>query len=279
MYKGIVDGELTITGAAIQPIIGGQIKLIDGQIFLPAKVEDQEETVAQINQWVKRRSRQNNANSQFISFIPELQNFQLSLENLFIEVLPLFRFDFGGDVMISGSLTDFTSVKPEGKIDVNRGLVNFLDTRFFVERRKDNKIVFIPEKGLLNPSLDISMRAIVSEVPDTARNFRTGDTTEIPDDSLSKVQRIDIDLSLDGPLSQLTPNLGKDANQVCQINNLLKPIQNTTHLSETDLETASICLQAITTKGTVGEQLLSNPVINLTSNPPRSQGEIVRLLG
>jgi hypothetical protein len=279
LYKGIVDGELTITGAAIQPIIGGQIKLIDGQIFLPTKVEDQEETVAQINQWVKRRSRQNNANSQFISFIPELQNFQLSLENLFIEVLPLFRFDFGGDVMISGSLTDFTSVKPEGKIDVNRGLVNFLDTRFFVERRKDNKIVFIPEKGLLNPSLDISMRAIVSEVPDTARNFRTGDTTEIPDDSLSKVQRIDIDLSLDGPLSQLTPNLGKDANQVCQINNLLKPIQNTTHLSETDLETASICLQAITTKGTVGEQLLSNPVINLTSNPPRSQGEIVRLLG
>ena len=279
LYKGIVDGELTITGAAIQPIIGGQIKLIDGQIFLPTKVEDQEETVAQINQWVKRRSRQNNANSQFISFIPELQNFQLSLENLFIEVLPLFRFDFGGNVMISGSLTDFTSVKPEGKIDVNRGLVNFLDTRFFVERRKDNKIVFIPEKGLLNPSLDISMRAIVSEVPDTARNFRTGDTTEIPDDSLSKVQRIDIDLSLDGPLSQLTPNLGKDANQVCQINNLLKPIQNTTHLSETDLETASICLQAITTKGTVGEQLLSNPVINLTSNPPRSQGEIVRLLG
>ena len=82
LYKGIVDGELTITGAAIQPTIGGQIKLIDGQIFLPTKVEDQEETVAQINQWVKRRSRQNNANSQFISFIPELQNFQLSLVNL-----------------------------------------------------------------------------------------------------------------------------------------------------------------------------------------------------
>ena len=279
LYKGIVDGELTITGAAIQPIIGGQIKLINGQIFLPTKIENQEETVAQINQWVKRRSRQNNTNNQFISFIPELQDLQLSLENLFIEVLPLFRFDFGGDVMLSGSLTDFTSVRPEGEITINKGLVNFLDTRFFVERRKDNKIVFVPEKGLLNPSLDIAMRAIVSEVPDTSRNFRTGDTTEIPDDSLSKVQRIDIDLSLDGPLSQLIPNLGKDINQVCQINNLLKPIQNTTHLSERDLETASICLQAITTKGAVGEQLLSNPVINLTSNPPRSQGEIVRLLG
>ena len=85
LYKGVVDGELTITGSAIQPIIGGQIKLTDGQIFLPTKIENREETVAQINQWVKRRSRQNNANNQFISFIPELQNFQLSLENLFID--------------------------------------------------------------------------------------------------------------------------------------------------------------------------------------------------
>jgi translocation and assembly module TamB len=279
LYSGLVDGKIIVTGTAIQPVVGGQVKLANGQIFIPTQIESQEETVAQINRWVIPRNRQRADNNQPVLFVPKLQDFEVSLDNLFLELLPLFRFDFGGNIIVNGSLSDLTALEPDGQIILNRGLINFLDTRFFVERRKENRIVFVPEKGLLNPTLDLAMRTIVSEVPETSKKFRAGETTEIPDDSLSKVQRVDISLALNGPLSQLLPNLGKEGTQVCQIQDPLKPITNTTRLSQEDLDKVSTCLQTLAAQGTSDEQLLSNSLINLTSSPPRSQGEIVRLLG
>ena len=158
-------------------------------------------------------------------------------------------------------------------------MVNFLETRFFIERRSPNTITFSPDKGLLNPTLNLGMRTIVSEVPNTSKKFRAGDKTEIPDDSLNKVQRVDINLGLNGPLSQLLPNLGREGYEICQLQDPLKPIQTTTRLSQDDLDKVSTCLQTLANQGNTDEQLLSNSVINLTSSPPRSQGEIVRLLG
>ncbi|MGK7956722.1 MAG: translocation/assembly module TamB domain-containing protein, partial [Crocosphaera sp.] len=279
LYRGLVDGSVKITNSALQPVVSGDVKLANGQIFIPTQLRSQEETVAEINRWVIPRQGRQTASNQPIPFMPKLDNFEVALNNLFIEVLPLFRFDFGGNITVDGSLDDFTALKPEGEIVVTRGLVNFLETRFFIERRQENKIVFAPDKGLLNPTLDLGMRTIVSEVPNTSKKFRSGDTTEIPDDSLNKVQRIDISLALNGPLSQLLPNLGREGFEVCQLQDPLKPIQTKTELSQADLDKVSTCLQTLANQGSTDEQLLSNPVINLTSSPPKSQGEIVRLLG
>ena len=66
---------------------------------------------------------------------------------------------------------------------------------------------------------------------------------------------------------------------MCQLQDPLKPIQTKTELSQADLDKVSTCLQTLANQGSTDEQLLSNPVINLTSSPPKSQGEIVRLLG
>ncbi|MGK7960651.1 translocation/assembly module TamB domain-containing protein [Crocosphaera sp.] len=279
LYRGLVDGTIIVTGAAIQPVVGGNVTLANGQIFIPTQLQSQEETVAEINRWVIPKRRQQTASNQPVPFIPKLENFEVSLNNLFVEVLPLFRFDFGGNVAVDGFLSDFTALQPEGEIIVSRGLVNFLETRFFIERRKENRIVFSPDDGLLNPTLDLAMRTIVSEVPNTSKKFRSGDTTEIPDDSLNKVQRVDINLALNGPLSQLVPNLGREGYEVCQLQDPLKPIQTQTQLSQADLDKVSTCLQTLANQGNNDEQLLSNPVLNLTSSPPKSQGEIVRLLG
>lgn len=280
LYQGLVDGTVVVTGSAIQPVVSGDVQLANGQVFIPTELQSREETVAEINRWViPRTRRRQTASNQPVAFMPKLQNFRVNLDNLFVEVLPLFRFDFGGNVTVDGSVNDLPSLEPEGEILVTRGLVNFLETRFFIERRKENKIVFSPDKGLLNPTLDLAMRTIVSEVPDTSKNFRSGETTEIPDDSLNKVQRIDINLALEGPLSQLLPNLGQDGYQVCQIQDPLKPIQTKTALSQEDLNKVSTCLQTLAIQGNTDEQLLGNPVLKLSSSPPRSQGEIVRLLG
>ncbi|WP_107669937.1 translocation/assembly module TamB domain-containing protein [Cyanothece sp. BG0011] len=279
LYRGLVDGTVIVRGSAIQPVVSGDVQLANGQIFIPTALQSREETVAEINRWVIPRTRRQTASNQPVPFMPKLQNFQVSLDSLFVEVLPLFRFDFGGNIAVDGPINDITALEPDGVITVNRGLVNFLDTRFFIERRTENQIVFSPDQGLLNPTLDLAMRTIVSEVPDTSKNFRSGETTEIPDDSLNKVQRVDISLGLNGPLSQLLPNLGQEGYQVCQIQDPLKPIQTKTALSQEDLNKVSTCLQTLANQGSVDEQLLGNPVINLSSSPPRSQGEIVRLLG
>ena len=279
LYSGQVDGQVMVTGTAIQPIVGGNVRLANGQVFIPEITSDsQAETVATINRWVAPRSRRVGDRNQPTLFMPQLNEFNVTLDNLFVESLPLFRFDFGGNVTVNGSLGDLTALRPDGAIRVNRGLINFLETRFFIERRNENQIVFDPQQGLLNPTLDLELRTIVSEVSGNARNFRSAETTEIPDDSLNKVQRVDVNLALNGALAQLIPSLGKDESEVCQIQDPLKPIQDTAILSDQELARVSECLQVLAAKGATGEQLLSNPVINLTSSPPRSQGQIVRLL-
>ncbi|MEA5532396.1 translocation/assembly module TamB domain-containing protein [Crocosphaera sp. XPORK-15E] len=280
LYRGEVDGKVIVTGVAIQPIIGGQVILANGQILIPEISNDsQGEKVATINQWVDPRARRVASNNKPVLFNPQLQNFKVSLQNLFVESLPLFRFEFGGDLLVNGSLGDFNALQPQGAINVNRGQFNFLDTRFFVERRNQNQIVFDPKQGLLNPILNIQLRTIVSDVSGTIRGFRTEGTTEIPDDSLNKVQRVDINLALNGSLAQLVPSLGKNESEVCQIHDALQPITTTATLSDEELEKVSNCLQLLAEKGTSDQQLLSNPAIKLTSSPSRSQGEIVRLLG
>ncbi|MEL4898434.1 translocation/assembly module TamB domain-containing protein [Crocosphaera sp. Alani8] len=279
LYQGLVDGTINVTGSAIQPVVGGDVKLANGRVFIPVKIQSREGIVNEINQWVLPTNRNQVASNQPIPFMPKLDDFAVNLDNLFIEFLPFFRFDFGGNITVNGAINDLTALQPQGEVVVTRGLINFLETRFFIERRTPNTIVFTPDQGLLNPTLNLGMRTIVSEVPDTSKNFRAGDTTEIPDDSLNKVQRVDINLGLVGPLSQLLPNLGREGYEVCQLQDPLKPIQTTTRLSQEDLDQVSTCLQTLANQGSTSEQLLSNPVINLTSSPPRSQGQIVRLLG
>lgn len=281
LYNGQIEGNIIVTGNAIKPIVGGQIILANGEVFIPQTPDtNQAEPIAAFNQWSKIR-RQAIQSEKSLAFIPELQDFRVSLQGLSIESLPIYQFQFGGDLLINGHLNNFATLQPEGSIIINRGLINFLETRFFMERRHLNQVVFQPEQGLLNPELDMQLRTIVSEVPNTTKQLRTGETSEIPDDSLNKVQRIDINLALKGSLNQLIPNLNQDQTEVCQIRNPLQPIRTETTFSEAELEQLETCLTLLANQrqGTPDEQLLSNPVISLTSNPPRSQGEIVRLLG
>ena len=290
LYRGLVDGTIMVTGSAIQPIVGGDVRLMNGKVLLPTVSLPEYESVVSpslddsnpfanvLDQWTTPR-RSSQPDDKPKPFIPQLQNLNVSLANLFIEVSPLFNFEFGGDVTVDGSLDNLSDLKPQGSIIITQGNINFLDTRFLIERRHRNEIVFTPEQGLLNPSLDLQLRTIVSEVSDRSKQFRSAETTEIPDDSLNKVQRIDINLALNGSLSQLIPTLGNNESRICQIQNPLEPIRTSTQLTQEDLDRVSSCLQILANQGTTDQQLLSNPVIKLTSSPPRSQGEIVSLLG
>ena len=283
LYDGQIEGNVVVTGNALKPIIGGQVLLASGQVFIPQTPgSDQAEPTAVFEQWSRTRNRRQTIKSDNpLPFIPKLQDFQVSLQGLSIESLPLYQFQFGGDLTINGSLNNFMALQPEGSIVISRGLINFLETRFFMERRYPNQIVFYPDQGILNPQLDLALRTIVSEVPNTTKQIRDADTTEIPDDSLNKVQRVDINLALKGYLTQLIPSLGQDESELCLIKNPLQPIRTQATWSEEELAQLQNCLTLLADQSqeNFDEQLLSNPAISLTSSPPRSQGQIVRLLG
>ena len=66
---------------------------------------------------------------------------------------------------------------------------------------------------------------------------------------------------------------------ICGVRSRFRPIKKSATLSERRLKRLEKCLQMLASQGATDTQLLSNPVIRLSSNPPRSQGEIVRLLG
>lgn len=281
LYSGGIEGSIFVTGNVLKPSVGGAVRLTDGQVFIP----EIPETATGLPNAVLTQSsitrRQMVASQTTVPFIPQLQDFRVIFQNLSVQTLPLFQFQFGGDLIVNGSLNNLTSLKPQGSVLLNRGLINFLETRFFIERRNLNQIVFYPDKGLFNPDLDLQLRTIVSEVPETSKDFRAADTTEIPDDSLNKVQRIDINLALKGSLTQLIPSLSKNESELCLIKNPLQPIRTETTWSEEELTLLENCLTLLAEQGqeNLNEQLLSNPVINLTSSPPQSQGQIVRLLG
>jgi hypothetical protein len=269
LYRGEVGGVAEIKGTAFAPQLGGNLRLAGGQIFVPdsqtpaSKVPD--------NFWIRQRRLATNGG-------PTLNNLRIELDNLSIAQDPLYSFAFGGELTLNGPLADFNRLRPEGQIDLYRGRVSFLDTRFLLDRRSPNGLTFTPEQGLLNPDLKLAMRTIVSDLPQSQR-LRSADSNEIPDDSITKIQRVDIRLVLDGALSRILPNLSPRNAEICNPEQTFRPLSGDGALADYQLANLSQCLQVLAAQGFNNEQIFANPAVQLTSSPPRSEGEIVRLLG
>jgi hypothetical protein len=223
---------------------------------------------------------------QTTNITPVLNNFQVSLAGLSIEQEPLYQFDFSGALTLNGPLTPLEKLQTNGVINLDRGRVSYIDTRFLLNRRNQNVIVFDSSRGLglFNPFVDIQLRTILSEFSqsrDFAISRPGGDfpSNEIPDDSLNRIQRIDVTLSVEGELNRLLPNLGRNLNEVCQIRPDSPPFPLEENYTDTELQKAANCLQAVAFARGEDEGLLNTPLVKLTSTPPRSQGEIIRLLG
>ncbi|MGL5034062.1 MAG: translocation/assembly module TamB domain-containing protein, partial [Microcystaceae cyanobacterium] len=224
LYEGEAEGIMIVKGTAFSPKITGGIRLANGQIFVPEspEVSEKESSPLKVINWFKPRRNQTLLN-------PELTNFKITLDNLFVQQTPLYDFAFGGELMINGSLANWNQLKPSGQILLNRGRVSFLDTRFLLDRRYRNEISFVPTQGILNPNLDIKMRTIVSELAQSKR-LRSSESNEIPDDSLNRVQRIDINLAVAGPLTQLLPNLNQAQIDSCNREKQFRPLRGTAQL-------------------------------------------------
>lgn len=228
IYRGGVNGQVVVGGSLLLggPQLGGVVELADGRLFLPegnnnaAAAPDSEEIPL---------------------FVPRFENLKITLaKNIRIEQGNLLNVVAQGDLRLTGPLRPFRAIEPEGTIRLRSGRINLLTTTFRLAGR-DNVARFIPERGIADPFLDLSLRTSVTET--RQRNVVEATafaSSEITDSAIDRfqgstgIETIRIRANYQGTASKLLESL---------------------FLSD-----------------------ISDTVIELSSSPPRSRQEIINLL-
>ncbi|MEM7796865.1 MAG: translocation/assembly module TamB domain-containing protein, partial [Cyanobacteria bacterium P01_C01_bin.118] len=270
--KSVFDGQLTIDGSVVAPVVGGNLAIGEGKVS--TRELARQFTGSNADTAVTDTNPQNEPNSpinrqmaktvalyredffgeenlisdsdqlplglvgQLISF----NDFEIQLsDRLLIEGQPLFNLRASGDIVVDGTLAN---PRPKGEIELESGWINLFSTQFRLDRGEENKATFIPSNGIY-PILNATMRTRVQET-DTSRvpaisesGFVSSEVTENQNiDALGNVEYITIRAS------------------VAEL--------NVRELAEGSTEEAQ-------------DQL--GQVVILESDPSRSQGELIALLG
>ncbi|NES86457.1 MAG: hypothetical protein F6K10_36685 [Moorea sp. SIO2B7] len=281
LYKGKINGQVIVTGAALNPIIGGEIHLFEGQAFLPQKNSDTESNIPDFGKWTATVTGA--IATPDGSIVPKLNNFSVVIGPEFkFKQSPFYKFILAGDLTLNGAINDFKNLQPEGIIRVERGDVTLVNTNFFLVRTHNNIIEFKSEQGLLNPNLDIVMETVVPEISGQISNSTPFlRNNEIRDDLFrtGRANTIKVTMRIDGKASELLPSLGKSASDVCQIgSDYTRIFVENYNLSEEDLENLETCINLIVFEGGEDRQILNSRIVQLTSRPSRSEGQIIALL-
>ena len=297
LYEGGIDGEVVVTGAAFTPVIGGEVRLYDGRAFVPKRENARSEADAELAALVTGSGGGAAETSGGRGFVPILNDFEVSLGDDFrIQQRPIYQFNLEGNLTLNGPVTNLPQIRPNGTIYLRRGEISLFNNpglenlnlqnltslqsdRFNLVRGRDNVVVFEPNQGLLNPSLDVQFVNIVTE-PDRTLIVRDSANNEIPDPLVlgNNANTISILLSVNGQASEIIPALGKSTAQACQALQQPFPIPREDGYTEAELNQLETCLGTAAIESGSGLQVLSSPAVELTSTPPRSQGEIVALL-
>lgn len=166
-------------------------------------------------------------------FQPNFDNFRVVLGDRFLVNLSTFRRLAGARFRLAGAVelnSSLKSLRPKGTIQLRRGNVNVLNSKFFLSRDYQSKVEFIPTQGLLNPNLDIEMEIVVfTESPYQRLQPIKG---KIRDDivTFSRPNQVNVTLEIKGQTSQLIAidELGTDNSQLQQNINL--PTKEATQL-------------------------------------------------
>ncbi|MEH1938615.1 MAG: translocation/assembly module TamB domain-containing protein [Nostoc sp.] len=245
LYQGGVGGDVVIRGTALKPVIGGEIKLSNGQVIIgnSATANKKSAATAEANANVINREEvnanvtptaENSANpvitaksSTTSAVTPpnlpiEFADLKLTLDKgirVTTQSLlsfvpggaalsqPLLSFDAKGDLTINGTLA---KPLPEGVIRLTGGGLSLFSTQFALARGYEQTARFIPSQGL-DPTLDVRLTAIVPET--SARNTQTLESplsSEVSDVSVNNfgtLNSVTVQARVNGPASELSDNL------------------------------------------------------------------------
>ena len=287
LYEGQIEGQVVVTGAALSPEIGGEIRLFEGQVFFP---EESSDNVAASPAWEKQNTTVVNAvaSQKSAPVVPRLNNFRVVLDRFKFENFSFFRFWFGGALALNGTLDDLNNLQPEGTFKIQRGELTLFDNEFSLVSGREHTINFLPQQGLLNPNLDIEMGILLSEPSDSLRVLSTSKTeegfisNEVRDDvfRIGRSDTVEVTLNITGQAADLLSIQGTEIANICQNPPTTnKPPIAQDNFSAEELQQLSTCIQVIAAADEQTSQFLNARAVKLTSFPPRSQDQIISLIG
>ena len=283
LYEGGVAGEVVITGDAFRPLIGGKIELFDGQAFVPDNESESEDTEAEVNaiaSEIGSITSENSDNTDTESaFQPEFKDFQVDIEDLRFQLASIYKIILEGDLILNGAANNVPEINADGKLYLTRADVDFVSSEFNLQQAYNNVIVFDPEVSILNPFVDIRLETEVSELDDV--DFGVVEDNEIPD-PISQAGRneiINVLLIVNGEAEQIIPRVNEDADRLCRLEPPLEPLFAEEIYTQQELNQLAECINYNAFDEDSVRELLNSPAVNLESNPPRSQGAILSLLG
>jgi len=275
LYRGRTDANITVQGMALNPIIGGEVRLYEGQVSIPQRNQEARSPV--YNRWFGDFAELQGDPPVTV----ELDDFRVVLNDGFRLVSPpVYKFSLSGDLVLSGSPLDIPSLRSSGAIVLERGEITLFNTDFFLSRLNENRVMFDASRSILNPELDIEMGTTVS---DPSRIGQQISPNEIRDDAIRVGQSdtVSVDLVMQGQAQQLLAFLGVvSESEACEAGVEEFLAISESGLSEQNLEREEECLSnaAIASESGSNEELLESPAISLSSSPPRDRGQIIELL-
>lgn len=193
LYRGGVDGTVLITGAALDPVISGGIRLSNGQVSLTADA-------------AAAGGGQGTGGGQTSPV--EFANLNLTLgDGIVLTNQPLLSFVARGNLVINGTLD---SPEPAGVIRLQSGQVNLFTTQFTLDRGYAQTAEFVAGRGL-DPELNVRLIALVPEV--TVRRqpsiLTPSEVLDVPApaSSLGSLQTVRVRAEVRGPASRLAEGL------------------------------------------------------------------------
>ena len=277
LYKGDINANVEVSQTAIRPIISGDINLSQGRVIVPELNDEGEENGEEARGEQKSPRPRKRRTKNNYSFEPQFKNLQINIGEgfRFRQSVPRTNFLIAGDLTLNGRLNN---LEPQGTINLRRGNISFLNNSFFLSRDREHSIVFLPERGLFNPELDLELQTTVVDAPNFDRPQPVD--SEIREDAIAPTNpnQIDIRIGIEGEASQLIGFLDDDP-QICQINVPRvfprKPRQN----SPQRLERIANCINQNSEVAIRNQSLINNPIVQLSSTPIRNETEILSLLG
>jgi translocation and assembly module TamB len=193
LYQGGANGDLTIAGSLLKPIIGGNIELFNGQVLL-AESKDENSSSAKINNFSQIDTE---------SKVTKLNDLKLRLgNNIQISKPPVFKFQASGDLTVNGSLAEPI---PEGTIKLTKGAVNLFTTQLNLAKGYPQTATFSPRQPR-DPNLDIRLFAKVLDITQNSDLSRQGSL------GLAGLETVRVEASINGLGSQINDNLQLKSN-------------------------------------------------------------------
>jgi len=195
LYQGGANGNLQITGSALNPLVGGKVDLFDGQVLL-ADTNTRQTSNSNLGVSLTKANKQTkaetgNENARFNNLELELGN------NVQITRPPILSFRATGNLIVNGS---FSQPIPDGTIRLKAGGVNLFTTQFNLARGYDHTATFTANQPR-DPDLDIRLFAKVLDVIQSSDFSRTNST------GLAALETVRVEANIKGPASKLNENL------------------------------------------------------------------------